>query len=263
MQIQSLYCYPVKSLGGIRVDRLDLDEFGPAGDRRWMLVDSLGRFITQRNYPSLARVGVALDDSGSVSIRVPEQGAFALRASAQSRNVTVWDDWVGASLAEPGPAQALSRFLDTPVDLVYMAPETFRPVDRVWVRERRRVGFADGFPFLLVNQASLDELGARLGAAVDVRRFRPNIVVSGAAPWAEDHWAALTLAGKVRMDLVKPCSRCVMTTVDPDLGTQDPDQEPLRTLAGYRKRVGGVMFGKNGVHTGEGPVHVGDSVSLN
>ncbi|MBS3804223.1 MAG: MOSC domain-containing protein [Oleiphilaceae bacterium] len=261
MQIQSLFCYPVKSLPGIQVDRLMLDDFGPQGDRRWMITDPLGRFITQRTHPELARVAVDLDAVGAVSIDVPLQGVFTLRVGHEGRNVTIWDDWIGATRADPGPAEALSRFLDTPVDLVYMPSETFRPVDRVWVKERRRVSFADGFPFLVVNQASAEELGGRLGRPVDMRRFRPNIVVSGAKAWAEDGWSGL-VTGNVRLDLVKPCSRCVMTTVDPEQGINDPDQQPLRMLATYRNRVSGIMFGKNGVHTGEGPLRVGDSVSL-
>jgi uncharacterized protein YcbX len=260
MQIQSLFLYPVKSLPGVKVRSLDLDEFGPAGDRRWMITDELGRFITQRDHPELAKIGI-LFDGGDITLEVPEQGAFVLRPGSRNRNVTVWDDWVGSIRAEPGPAEALARFLGFAVDIVYMPPETFRPVDRVWVKERRRVSFADGFPFLVVNQASLDELGSRLGGEVDVRRFRPNVVVSGAPAWAEDDWSGV-LAGNVRLDLVKPCSRCVMTTVDPDQGIKDPDQQPLRMLASYRRRAGGVMFGKNGVHTGEGPLRVGDAVSL-
>lgn len=261
MQIQSLYCYPVKSLPGIQVAQLKLDDFGPSGDRRWMITDTLGRFITQRTHPELARVAVELDAAGAVNIHVPTQGVFTLRAGEEDRNVTVWDDWVGATRAEAGPAEALSLFLDTPVDFVYMPLETFRPVDRVWVKERRRVSFADGFPFLVVNQASVDELGARLGSTVDMRRFRPNIVVAGAQAWAEDEWSGL-VTGNVRLDLVKPCSRCVMTTVDPEQGIKDPEHQPLRMLATYRNRVSGIMFGKNGVHTGEGPLKVGDSVSL-
>lgn len=261
MQIQSLYFYPVKSLAGVAVDALGLDDFGPAGDRRWMITDVLGRFLTQRDYPQLARIPVHLE-AGSVVIEVPGEGAHRLVAGTESRNVTVWDDWAPAQRAEPGPAAALGRFLGLEADLVYMPDTTFRPVDRVWVPERRRVGFADGYPFLVVNQASLDELNTRLEEPVEMRRFRPNIVIAGAAPWEEDNWETL-VSGGVRLDLVKPCSRCVMTTVEPDLGVKHPHQQPLRTLGRYRRLPGGVIFGMNGIHTGAGPLWVGQPVTLN
>lgn len=260
MQIQSLFMYPVKSLAGIEVDSLALDDFGPAGDRRWMITDALGRFLTQREYPQLARVRVRLEDTG-ILIEVPGEGSHALEQSDESRNVMVWDDWLSAQRARPGPATALGRFLGMEVDLVYMPDATFRPVDRVWVRERRRVGFADGYPFLVVNQASLDELNSRLQQPVEMRRFRPNIVIGADTPWAEDGWTSL-LSEDVRLDLVKPCSRCILTTVDPDKGVKAPDQQPLRTLGQYRRLPGGVIFGMNAVHTGTGPLRVGQSITL-
>lgn len=260
MQVQSLYYYPVKSLPGIEVDRLELDDFGPVGDRRWMITDQFGQFITQRNYPELARVGVSVR-AGVVSIEVPGQGHFTLAASTEARNVMVWDDWIGAQRAEPGPAEALSNFLGIGADIVFMTANTFRTVDRVWVKQRRRVGFADGYPFLVVNQASLDELNTRLEHKVDIRRFRPNIVVTGLEAWAEDLWQTLVI-GSVRFSLVKPCSRCVMTTVDPDSGIKASDQQPLRTLGGYRRQPGGVIFGMNAIHDGEGPICLGDAITL-
>lgn len=261
MQVQSLYYYPVKSLPGIKVERLELDAFGPVGDRRWMITDQFGQFITQRNYPELAHVGITVE-AGVVSIEVPgQEGHYTLTASTEERNVMVWDDWVTAQRAEAGPADALSNFIGIGVDMVFMPERTFRTVDRVWVKQRRRVGFADGYPFLVVNQASLDELNTRLEHKVDIRRFRPNIVVTGAEPWAEDHWRTLVI-GSVRFSLVKPCSRCVMTTVDPDKGTKASDQQPLRTLGSYRRQPGGVIFGMNAIHDGDGPIYVGDSVSF-
>lgn len=260
MHVQSLYFYPVKSLPGIAVEQLALDEFGPAGDRRWMITDDYGNFVSQRSLPQLARIGVRVE-AGVVFVDVPGSGEFPLEPGLATRNVMVWDDWLGAICAKPGPAEALSRFCDKPLDVVYMPNDTFRAIDRVWVKDRRRVGFADGFPFLIVNQASLDELNERLDIKVDMRRFRPNIVVSNAKAWAEDRWAGMTI-GAVYFDLVKPCSRCVMTTVDPDNGTKAADQQPLRTLGSYRMQIGGVIFGMNAIHEGSGPVVLGDAVTL-
>ncbi|WP_404363089.1 MOSC domain-containing protein [Marinobacter sp.] len=257
MQVHSLYCYPVKSLSGIKVEQLDLDDFGPVADRRWMITDPEGSFISQRSHPQLARIAVSLD-ARKVTVTIPDQGDFLLEQSPERLNVRVWRDSVSALRAVPGPAEAISRFLGEAVDLVYMPLDSFRSVDRV---AERRVSFSDGFPFLITSQASLEELNSRLDVAVDMRRFRPNIVVSGAPAWAEDGWQSLAI-GSTRLDLVKPCSRCILTTVDPDLGSRNPDQQPLRTLGGYRRRAEGVMFGVNAVHTGTGPITIGQSISL-
>ncbi|MBJ6138037.1 MOSC domain-containing protein [Marinobacter litoralis] len=260
MNVLSLFIYPVKSLAGIAVPNLELDDFGPSGDRRWMIVDKLGKFVTQRRLPRLALIGVRLN-AGVVSISIPEQGEFALVATSEQQQVTVWRDQVLASEAQQDVNDALSRFCGEPLRMVYMPDSTFRRVDPERVAEVRRVGFADGFPFLLANAASLDELNGRLAQAVDIRRFRPNIVISGAAPWNEDSWRSLTV-GDVRFRVVKPCSRCVLTTVDPDTGQKDSNTEPLKTLSHYRKTEDGVIFGQNAVHEGVGRISVGDSVSI-
>lgn len=252
MNVQSLYIYPVKSLAGIPMPYLELDDFGPSGDRRWMIVDAQGKFVTQRRLPKLALIGVVLDD-GVVTIEIPGQGDFVLTPAIEQQQVTVWRDQVFASSAQ--------HVANEPLRLVYMPDSTFRRVDPDRVADVRRVGFADGFPFLVANTASLDELNGRLAQRVDMRRFRPNIVISGAGPWAEDEWRELNIGG-VSFRVVKPCSRCVLTTVDPDTGEKNPNTEPLKTLAGYRKTPDGVIFGQNAVHEGRGRVVVGDSVSI-
>ncbi|MDC0663316.1 MOSC domain-containing protein [Marinobacter sp. SS21] len=261
MRVRSLYIYPVKSLRGIAVQEMALDGFGPADDRRWMIVDRENQFVTQRTHPQLANVGTELID-GQVWIDVPGQARYPLSAGPTERSVRVWRDWVKGRLAEPGPAAAVSAFCGQSVELVYMPESTFRRVDSGWVMDRRRVGFADGFPFLIVNQASLDDLNGRLQVAVDERRFRPNIVIDGPEPWAEDVWRSLDI-GKRSFSLPKPCSRCVMTTVDPDRGVKAPDSEPLRTLGRFRRTADGVMFGVNALHDGKpGVIRVGDAVEI-
>ncbi|WP_323752247.1 MOSC domain-containing protein [Marinobacter sp.] len=260
MNVQSLNIYPVKSLAGISVSSVELDDFGPSGDRRWMIVDELGKFVTQRRMPRLALIKTVLDE-GVVSIRIPEQGDFTLEPTSEQMDVTVWRDQVIASGGQDAVNEALSRFTGERLRLVYMPDSTFRRVDPERVRDVRRVGFADGFPFLVVNSASLDELNSRLTGAVDIRRFRPNIVISGAKAWDEDRWRSLAI-GSVSFNVVKPCSRCVLTTVDPDTGVKDPNTEPLKTLSGYRKTGDGVIFGQNAVHESRGRIVVGDSVSI-
>lgn len=261
MRVHSLYLYPVKSLAGIAVDSFELDEFGPVADRRWMLVDEQGCFVTQRKYPQLARVRTRLLGEREVEVDIPGSGTFALTASGEPVSVQVWRDQVRAVCGPPEACAAISRFCGAPFRFVYMPDDSFRRIDPAYVRENRRVGFADGFPLLLTNLASLDELNSRLEQPVAMRRFRPNIVVQGARAWAEDSWRSLCISS-VQVDLVKSCSRCVMTTVDPETGSKDPAVQPLRTLTGYRRTDDGVIFGMNGVHAGPGVIRVGDAVTV-
>ena len=260
MQVHGLFIYPVKSLAGIAVNEVALDDFGPAFDRRWMIVDAAGRFVTQRDYPQLARIATAVEGN-RVTVQIPDAGTYPLLAGDELLPVVVWRDQV-AAIAEIGDASAaLSAFCGEAFRFVYMPQSTFRRVDPERVPENRRVGFADGFPLLITNTASLDDLNARLAAPVDMRHFRPNIVIAGAEPWAEDRWSVLTV-GELPLHLVKPCSRCVMTTVDPDTGIKAADMQPLRTLGQFRRTTDGVMFGINAVHDRQGVLKLGDPVTV-
>lgn len=261
MKVHSLFVYPVKSLSGIEVTSFNTDDFGPVGDRRWMIVDDDRRFVTQREHPELARVGTRLEDDGVV-ISIPGEGEFVLSAAEEEVRVLVWRDWVKALAGLPEANAALSRFCGKPVRLVFMPDSSFRRVDAGRVNDYRRVGFADGFPFLVTNTASLAELNTRLEAPVEMRRFRPNIVVEGAGAWDEDIWQSLSI-GDNHLSIVKPCSRCVMTTVDPSTGQKDAALQPLRTLSGYRRTQEGVIFGQNAIHESPGIIRVGDPVTAN
>ena len=260
MKVHSLHIYPVKSLAGIQVPSFEMDDFGPKGDRRWMIVDVDRNFVTQRAFPELAKVSASFVES-DVSIHIPGEGDFTLKATDEEARVLVWRDWVKAQKGEPSASQALSRFCGAELFLVYMPDSSFRRVDAGRVTEYRRVGFADGFPFLVTTLASLEELNGRLDVPVDMRRFRPNIVVEGSAPWEEDHWSKLEVGGQP-FDIVKPSSRCVLTTVDPDTGVKDPGLQPLRTLSGYRRTADGVIFGQNAMHESPGVIHVDDPVTV-
>jgi uncharacterized protein YcbX len=260
MNIHALNLYPVKSLAGIAVNSFSLDEFGPAGDRRWMIVDDERQFVTQRSNPELALVNTELDGP-DVLITIPGEGKFHLVPDANTWDVSVWRDRVAAISGSQNASEALSRFCGKRVYFVYMADNAVRRVDPNWVDAYRRVSFADGFPFLVTNTSSLEELNSRLALPVEMQRFRPNVVVSGAAPWAEDQWNTLFVGG-VSLSLVKPCSRCIMTTVDPGTGIRSPEGQPLKTLATYRKTSDGVIFGVNGVHNTLGTISVGDPVSI-
>lgn len=259
MKVHSLWVYPVKSLPGIPVNEFALDDFGPVGDRRWMIIDADRQFVTQRNHPELARIGVSLQGN-HVVVQIPGQGRYTLSPSEESLRALVWRDWTQACVGQADANEALSRFCGKALRFVYMPDESFRRVDTARVTDLRRVSFADGFPLLITNLASLEELNSRLDAPVEMRRFRPNVVVEGAAPWAEDQWRVLQV-GDNEFSLVKPCSRCVMTTVDPESGIKDAGVQPLRTLSAYRRTDDGVIFGMNAIHETDGRVRVGDSVT--
>lgn len=260
MNVQSLWVYPVKSLAGIEVQSFDLDDFGPVGDRRWMIIDEERSFITQRKYPQLARITTSLNN-GVVTVDIPGEGSFELRPTGESLRALVWRDWAEALVGEAEANEALSRFCGQNFRFVYMPDESFRQVDVARVSDRRRVSFADGFPFLITNSSSLDDLNKRLDVPVEMRRFRPNIVVDGDAAWDEDNWRQL-IVGETTFSLVKPCSRCVLTTVDPDSGVKDPGVQPLKTLSGFRRTEDGVIFGMNAIHESQGQVRVGDTVTI-
>lgn len=260
MHIHALNLYPVKSLAGIAVDSFSLDDFGPVGDRRWMIVDARRQFVTQRSNPELA-LATTRFAGPDVVINIPGQGEFPLVPESETWEVDVWRNKVNAVAGASHASAALSRFCGKSVNFVYMPEDTFRRVDPDWVPAYRRVSFADGFPFLVTNMSSLEELNSRLANPVEMRRFRANIVVSGAQPWDEDHWNRLSI-GEVSISLVKPCSRCILTTVDPDTGVRSPDGQPLKTLASYRRTPEGVIFGVNGVHNTQGQLAVGDPVSI-
>lgn len=259
MHVHSLWIYPVKSLAGIAVNEFELDEFGPAGDRRWMIIDDDGIFVTQRANPELARIGVSLEQ-GSVQLEIPGQGQFTLSPTEERAETQVWRDRTTAQLAQSGANEALSRFCARSLRFAFMPPTSFRRVDPERVPQQRRVSFADGFPLLVTNLASLDDLNSRLEQPVEMRRFRPNVVIEGGEAWAEDHWSALELDG-CRLTMAKPCSRCVLTTVDPDRGIKDPATQPLRTLSTFRRTDDGVIFGMNAIHDSLGRIRIGDAVT--
>ena len=260
LHVTNLYLYPVKSFAGSPMDQLRVNCWGPEGDRRYMLVDAAGKFVTGRKFPKMVlfrvqREGVELvikaPDGDQVVISFPEQ--------PESLQVQVWQDKVLAKLASPSVNDWLSQQIGEDVRLVHMPDSSFRQVDRDYYAADQRVAFSDAYPFLVTNQASLGELNTRLEEPVSMQRFRPNIVVDGDVPWEEDSWSKLRI-GTVEFAVVKPCSRCVFTTVDPI--SAEKGKEPLRTLAQYRRTELGVIFGQNLVQLNTGVIAVGDVVEV-
>ncbi len=262
MQVASLHIYPVKSLSGRAVAAADVEPRGLAGDRRFMLVDDAGHFVTARDNPPLLAVQAACE--GDV-LRLSAPGYGDVVADTLSDfpvAVTVWRDRVDAYPVS-GPVNAwLSRYLGREVTLFRMTDSVIRPVAPEHAQPGDHVSFADAYPILVANQASLDDLNARIGEPLSMARFRPNIVVSGAAPWAEDSWSRLRIGG-VELAVVSPCERCVLTTIDPETQEKHPRSEPLRTMATFRK-LGqkGVFFAVNAIPRTLGRVQVGDAVEV-
>lgn len=254
--LEAIHLFPVKSCAGLLVSEAAVTPRGLRHDRRWMIVDAQGEFRTQREFPQLARVTPALAGK-ELRLNIPEQGEFALPLEPQegeAQSVVVWEDTVRALAPalsgnhrnldrELEVDEALSRFLGSPSRLVYQPDSSVREVDPDYGRPGDHVSWADGFPLLLATSASLEELNRRLETPVAMNRFRPNLVISGTSPHAEDHWSRFRI-GAVRFRAVKPCARCVMTTVDPERGSSS-GKEPLKTLATYRTFGNRVLFGQN------------------
>lgn len=265
LRVAALFVFPVKSLRGHAVEAAAVEPWGLAGDRRFLVVDSAGRFLTQREVPRMATV-TAREDADGLMLSHAERDPIRVARPAGSRArqaVTVWRDDLSAASAGEAADAWLSAVLERPCRLVFMdEPEVARPVDPSYAEPGDRVSFADGFPLLLTTDASLRDLNDRLAAPVPMARFRPNLVVEGAPAWAEDGWSRLRV-GPVLFDSVKPCARCIMITTDQLTGERHAGLEPIRTLQRFRRdKKGQVLFGQNLVPRTTGTIAVGDTVSV-
>lgn len=261
--VSGLYVYPIKSCGGTVLDQADVGPRGIEHDREFMVVDAAtGLFLTQRELPRMALIRPEI--AGAVlHLRAPGMPDLAIQTvpAGEERDVIVWRDRCRAVDQGAEVAGWLSEFLRTPCRLVRMAEDYVRHVDPAYaVDPADQVGFADGYPFLLISEESLDDLNSRLPEPLPMNRFRPNIVVAGGgAPYMEDRWRRLAI-GTLTMHIVKACARCTITTTDQDTGARA--REPLATLAGYRRVERGVLFGQNVIHRGSGTIRCGDPVSV-
>jgi len=262
VRLAEIRIFPVKGLrGGAHADA-EVMPAGLAGDRRWMVVDENGRFLSQRERPGMARVQAQLTGQG-VSLTADGAGELAVarpNAGDTRRDVVIWRDTVPAMDAGDGAAAWLTALLGVPCRLVFMADPAARQANLEFARPGDVVSFADGYPLLLTSRASLDDLNTKLANAVPMLRFRPNLVIEGALPWAEYDWVRLRI-GQAVFRVVKPCDRCVVTTIDPETGLRPEPDEPLRTLKLFKRDARGrVLFGQNLVPERCGVVRVGDEV---
>jgi uncharacterized protein len=248
--VTDLYRYPVKSCRGEWLPAVPVEPWGVAGDRRWTVVDLGGEVVTARERPRLVLVtpfpqrdGLRLTGPGmpELTVRVPRGDGLV--------PVTVWESKLLAAPASGAADAWFSRVVGEPVRLVYLDDPTRRRTDPAYSLDGDRVSFADAYPLLLTAEGSLGELNERIAdgplaaeGPLPMRRFRPNVVVTGAAPWAEDGWRLVRI-GDVVFRAVKGCDRCVLTTIDPDTGAKG--KEPIATLSRCRRRDGKVWFGIN------------------
>ncbi|MES5097603.1 MOSC domain-containing protein [Agrobacterium sp. BA1120] len=263
MRITELNIYPLKSARGISLAKSRITAEGLPGDRRAMLVDPSGQFITQRELPEIAQLIVKAEGAG-FHLAIDDKGEILALPSGNRIDATVWKSVVDAAVATDDVNLTLSGWLGRDVKLVFFDEQSSRIASPEWAGNDSPVTFADGYQILVTTTASLAALNENMDANgedhVGMERFRPNIVLETDEPWAEDRWAALEING-IRFDLVKPCARCIMTTQDQTTGSRDVPS-PMKAMGRLRMsadcRVPGPLFGWNVTPRGEGAIAVGD-----
>ena len=263
IKISHLFIYPVKSLAGISLQESALDGMGLKYDRRWMLVSPDGMFLSQRKVPKMALIRTSLNELGKLTLSAKGQKdhhVAEINSNSKTMSVRIWKDTLEVKKVGQESDAWLSETLGIDCHLVFITDDIVRQCDLDYANEGDKTGFSDGFPILLISQASLDDLNTRLEKPVEMRRFRPNIVVKGCNPYDEDNWK-LFFTSSIEMKGVKLCSRCILTTVDPETGERS-GEEPLATLSTYRKQGRAINFGLNVIQQSQGVLKVNDSIKL-
>lgn len=268
LQLSEIWIYPVKSLGGIPLNHAKVTDRGLAYDRRWLLVDDDGLFLTQREFPELALFKTSINDSFLTIThqkKTSESLQIVLNQSDYDANsiikVTVWDDTIDAFEVSENASTWFTERLGLSTRLVYMPEESHRKVEAEYAVSGNEINsFSDGYPFLIIGQTSLDDLNSRLEEPIPMNRFRPNFVFTAGQAYEEEGWHEISIGGLVFFG-VKPCGRCVITTIDQELGIKS-GKDPLVTLSKYRKAGKNVLFGQNLVGTQLGAVSIGDEIKV-
>ena len=265
--VTAISIYPIKSCRGLSLDSARVEARGLQADRRYMVVDANGHFVTQRQFPKMALIELAQVDGGW-SVSSPGHASIVIptalnpgEGGATVCKVNIWRQAVEATLADPATNLWLSSVMGFACGLVYLADDQHRPVQNAAAEFDDEVSFADGAPVLLISESSLSGLNEQLGAPVSMAHFRPNIVVSADTPHAEDSWRDIAM-GDTQFSVAWPCSRCVLTTVNPQTGERRSDREPMQTLRTYRRRGQSVYFGQNLLVRQPGAIAVGDRVEI-
>ena len=261
LTVSGLSIYPVKSCREVKKNSTLVEAFGLKDDRRWMVVDTDGVMLTQRKIARMCLIQPEVTKTGLVLSAVTMDNLYVEIPLNNNKkiNVKVWNDYCHAYDAGDEAANWLSYVLSTKCRLVYFPDDEFRQVDLEYANKGDKTAFSDGFPLLIISQASLDDLNQRLSTPVSMNRFRPNIIIAGCEPFAEDSWQKLRI-GDITFRIVKPCSRCVIPAINIETGERE--DEPIKTLASYRKRDNKIFFGQNVIADGSGVIGVGMPVDI-
>lgn len=259
--LSQIFLYPIKSLAGIQVQSWLVDKNGLRYDRKWMLVDEDGQFMSQRRLPRMALFKPRIEQENLiVSAAGMQDMPLALQpVGGDDIEVTIWRDRCIARTVSSQADEWFSEFLDTKCRLVYHPDDRRRQVDQRYAKPSDQTAFSDGFPFLIVSENSLATLNQKMSAAIGINRFRPNLVIADCDSYAEDSWRRIRING-IEFRLPKPCSRCAVPGIDPD--TAISDKETLLTLSKLRKWENQVYFGQNALHDGLGELAVGNHVDI-
>ncbi len=260
--LSKILVYPVKSLGWLEPPKWVVRKRGFELDRRWMLADANGNFVSQRRFPQLALLKVkkgenkllVRDSISNDSIEIPFEPE-----TNRIFNVKIFNDETSGIIVSKELSNWFTEFLKEKVELIFMPENFIRKVNPKYGSKSDVVSFADGFPYLLINSASVAELNGRLKNKIPPERFRPNLIIEGKTPFEEDKWKKIKI-GEIIFKVVKPCSRCTVITVNQDTG--ETDAEPLKALSSFRKINNKVMFGQNLIAENEGTLKTGDKVEV-
>lgn len=259
--LSQIYIYPVKSLSGIAVSQWPVDKNGLQYDRKWMLIDEQNQFLSQRRLAKMALIKTHIQGDKLI-LSAPDQQDISLDLNptdGETISVSIWHDQCLAKTIGTEVDGWLSRFLQTECRLVYFPEDQQRIVDQRFAEPSDQTAFSDGFPFLIVSEASLNTLNQALEIPVTMQRFRPNLVISDCSGYAEDSWRRLQI-NTIEFRLPKPCSRCAVPGIDPQ--TAISSKEPLTTLSRLRKWEGKIYFGQNALHNNTGTLAVGDLLQV-
>ncbi|HEY9136004.1 MAG TPA: MOSC N-terminal beta barrel domain-containing protein [Pseudomonadales bacterium] len=276
LYVSELFIHPLKSGRGLSVPEISLNRMGVVNDRRWMLVNENGLFLTQRQHRKMALIRchvlgcastVVSSEAHALKFSAPGMAELSVEVpfdkEASLRTVRVWGDVCQALDCGQPATDWFTAYLETPASLVYMPDSMYRLVNQRFAKDKQSVNFADGFPLMMIGQGSLDDLNARLSEAVTMQRFRPNMVIAGAAAFAEDTWSRIKVQAEntdIEFKVAKPCSRCAIPGINPDTG--EYGSEVLQVLGSYRKQQGKIYFGQNLLGPDSGIIKVGDPVEI-